>query len=333
MVKWSLLTSEGALADWDANLIRFQDYSYSQMRSWGEYRGCFGWHPYRWAAITDTGEITAMMQGLLRKYPGGFGILWVPGGPVGDISVWNRELQRTIIETTGMKKLYCRIAPTRSYRAADALALKSQGWSRTYQPMLSGMSMLYRCGEDEQNRLKSCSGNWRHNLRRSQKFDLSIRLWAPPDIDIMSAIYNELQEYKVISEQYSCGELAKIFEIFGDKIVLYCCTDETGDLIAFRGCALIGEKAWDLFAATTVKGRNLYASYLLFWKLIEHCNHNGVVSYDMGGIDPHMNEGVYHFKKGTGAMEIEYLSEWEWATSETMRFAANCAIRYKTGKA
>ena len=332
MVKWTLLSSEDALADWDANLIRFQDYSYSQMRSWGDYRGCFGWQPCRLAAFNDTGEITAMMQGLLRKYSGGFGILWVPGGPVGDISAWNRELQQTIVKATGIKRLYCRITPTRSYRAADAIALKSQGWSRTCQPMLSGMSMLYQCGEEEQSRLKSCSGNWRHNLRRSQKFNLSIKRWSPPNIDTMIAIYSELQEYKVISEQYSRHELDKIIEIFGDKIVLYCCTDETGDLIAFRGCALIGEKAWDLFAATTAKGRNLYASYLLFWTLIEHCSNTGVALYDMGGIDPHMNEGVYHFKKGTGAKEIEYLGEWEWATSETMRFAANCAIRYKIGR-
>jgi lipid II:glycine glycyltransferase (peptidoglycan interpeptide bridge formation enzyme) len=327
-----MLSAQEALTIWDLNLTRFEDYSYSQTRSWGDYRGCFGWQPYRWAAFTDMDKITAMMQGLLRKYPGGFGILWVPGGPVGDISAWNRDLQQMIVKTTGIKRLYCRISPTRSYRAADALALKSQGWIRSYQPMLSGMSMLYQCGEDEQSRLESCSGNWRHNLRRSRKFSLSIERWSPPNIDSMMDIYNNLQEYKDISEQYSRRELDKIFEIFGDKIVLYCCTDEMGDLIAFRGCALIGEKAWDLFAATTVKGRNLYASYPLLWKVIEHCINAGITSYDMGGIDPHMNEGVYHFKKGTGAKEIEYLGEWEWAASETMRFAVNCAIRYKAGR-
>jgi hypothetical protein len=148
----------------------------------------------------------------------------------------------------------------------------------------------------------------------------------------MMDIYNDLQDYKNISEQYSCRELVKIFEIHGKRIVLYCCTDGDGDLVAFRGCTHIGEKAWDLFAATTVKGRNLYASYPLFWKLIEHCRNIGITSYDMGGIDPQANEGVYHFKKGTGSKEIEYLGEWEWATSDLMRLAVNVAIRHKKGK-
>lgn len=332
MVKWTPISSEDALSEWDANLLRFDDYSYSQMRSWGDYRACFGWQVFRWAAITDTGAVSAMIQGFLRTYPGGIGMLWVPGGPVGDISTWNRELRQTIIKTTGIKRLYCRISPIRSHCAADALLLESQGWRKPRHRILSGMSMLYHCERDEQIRLKSCSGNWRHNLRRSQRSGLSIKRWAPPDIDTMMTVYNDLQEYKKLSAQYSRRELEKMMEHIGDKVVLYCCSDGTGDLVAFRGCILIGERAWDLFAATTVKGRNLYASYPLFWRLIEHCINAGITSYDMGGIDPQTNKGVYHFKKGTGAEGIEYLGEWEWATSQAMRFAANCAIRCRAGR-
>jgi len=329
MVKWRCLSANKDLKTWDVKLTRFEDYSYTQTLSWGDYRGCFGWRPYRWAAFTENDEIIAMMQGLLRTYPGGFGIIWVPGGPVGDIAAWNQELMNIIIQTTGIKRLYCRINPIRSYRAADALALKSQGWSRTCHPMLSGMSTLYESGKDEQIRLKSCSRNWRHNLRRSQKYELSISHWSHPDIDTMLAIYKTLQEYKDIKEQYSRQELEKIFELLGDKIVLYLCVDETGDPVAFRGCVIIGEKAWDLFAASTVKGRNLYASYQLFWRLIEHCNSAGVAFYDMSGIDPFNNPGVYNFKKGIGGSPFEYLGEWDWATSEWLRWGLNFAIKFE----
>lgn len=332
MVKWTLLSSEDALADWDANLIRFEDYSYTQTLSWGDYRGCFGWRPQRWAAFSENGEIVAMMQGLLRTYPGGFGIIWVPGGPVGNIRVCGPELREKILQTIGIKTLYCRINPTRIFSEIDSQVLKNQGWNRTWAPMLSGISMIYKTRNDEESRLRSCSQNWRHNLRRAQKQNLFISLWSHPDIDLMARIYTKLHEYKDIAIQFSRKDLENIFRTMGNQIVLYRCDDQTGEPVAFRGCALVGDKAWDLFAATTEQGRSLYASYLLFWKLIDHCMKAGVTAYDMGGVDPKKARGVYHFKRGTGAVEVEYLGEWEWASSKPVQLSVNCAIRYKGSK-
>jgi lipid II:glycine glycyltransferase (peptidoglycan interpeptide bridge formation enzyme) len=329
VVGWRLLSSQEDIKSWDNNLKRFEDYNYCQTIAWGDYRSFFGWRPYRWAAYTDKGEVKALMQGLIRNYPGGFGIMWVPGGPIGDIASWNQEMKNVILQSTGLKRLYCRFNPFRLYRPADTNILETQGWRRTSTPLLSGLSMLYEVDRDEESRLQSCSKNWRHNLRRSQKYDLSFNHWNSPDVDRMMAIYNEMETYKDIRQQYSREELEKIFELFGNRIIVYSCIDERGDLIAFRGCMVFGNKAWDLFAATTVKGRNLYASYQLFWKLIDHCKAKGVTAYDMGGIDPKKNEGVYHFKKGTGAQEIKYLGEWEWATSEIMRLGSNFAIRHR----
>ena len=56
------------------------------MFAWGEYNRALGWQPVYLAARSATGEITAMMLGLLRRYPLGVGLLWCAGGPVGDLS-------------------------------------------------------------------------------------------------------------------------------------------------------------------------------------------------------------------------------------------------------
>jgi lipid II:glycine glycyltransferase (peptidoglycan interpeptide bridge formation enzyme) len=332
MIEWKLLSHPEELRAWDSNLMQFADYNYCQTLAWGDYRAYFGWKLYRWAAYTENGEPVALMQGLLRIYPGRIGVLWVPGGPIGDISLMNKDSQRLIVQTTGIKRLYCRISSTRAYRAGDSLMLKHQGWNRAIRPLGSGMSMLYDVIKDGQSRLENCSTNWRHNLNRSGKYNLTIQQLNNPDLDTITVIYRDMEAYKDIGQQYSRQELERMFDVFRDKLVFYGCTDEAGELIAFRGCALLGVKAWDLLAATTVKGRNLYASYPLFWKLIEHCVNAGITSYDMGGIDPYGNKGVYHFKKGTGAKEIEYLGEWEWSSSEIIRYAANWAIRRRAGK-
>jgi len=51
-----------------------------------------------------------------------------------------------------------------------------------------------------------------------------------------------------------------------------------------------------------------------------------VEHYDLGGIDPHENPGVYKFKRQTGARPIEFLGEWDWATSSWLRWLGNWAI-------
>ena len=51
--------------------------------------------------------------------------------------------------------------------------------------------------------------------------------------------------------------------------------------------------------------------------------------YDLGGIDLWQNPGVYTFKKETGARQIEYLGEWDWASQPWLRLFGNWAIWQK----
>lgn len=331
MVTWKLLSRDEGIELWDKKLLEFEDFTHSQTFGWGEYRSAFGWRPYRWEATDQQGKTIAMLQGLLRVYPGKTGLLWAAGGPVGDISACGEEMMRTVVATTGMKRLYCRVNLARPYSATDALALHSNGWKRTLSPLLSGMSMHYDPSLAEETRLAECTKNWRHNLRRSDKYGLSMHLWGNPDIDRMYDIYCSMQDYKNLPQQFSRDELKSIFGQLGKNIVLYRCDDETGEAVSLRGCVTFGTKAWDMFAATSIKGRKLYASYGLFWRLMRHCHESGVKFYDMSGIDPKGNPGVYDFKKGTGAHPLEYLGEWEWASSEWLRWGVNLMIRRRGG--
>ena len=54
--------------------------------------------------------------------------------------------------------------------------------------------------------------------------------------------------------------------------------------------------------ATTVL--NAKGSYLLQWTWIQWLKENGVRWYDLGGIDPDGNPGVYHFKKGFSGADV-----------------------------
>lgn len=325
-VRWELLTDEIALASWDQSLVKFSDFSPFQTYAWGEYHRALGWQPQRWAAFDAKGRIAAMMQGLLRRYPFGFGLVWCAGGPVGDLSAWDEDLQQTILRTTGIKRLYCRFRSDRARRVEDGLKLRGQGWARSWYTLTSNLSMELDLTQDEDQLLAQCSRNWRRNLRRAGGQRLVVRPWPNPDVDEMLSAYASMQSYKHLSEQVSRRELTEIFRHFKQRIALYRCDEEQGALVGLRGCAILGHRAWDLFAATTLRGRELYASYPLFWAVIRDCRSRGVRSYDLGGIDPMENPGVYRFKEGTGAAPLEYLGEWDWASPSWLRWGGNWAI-------
>ena len=91
---------------------------------------------------------------------------------------------------------------------------------------------------------------------------------------------------------------------------------------------MFGNKGLDMFAASTQEARKAYASYALFWAIIEACRNEGILYYDLGGVNPDNNLGVYNFKKGTGAKLVNYLGEWDWASVPLLRYFANKAIKY-----
>ena len=43
---------------------------------------------------------------------------------------------------------------------------------------------------------------------------------------------------------------------------------------------------------------------MLQWHAIKTAREQGIYWYDLGGIDPKVNPGVYHFKKGLGGSDI-----------------------------
>ena len=104
-----------------------------------------------------------------------------------------------------------------------------------------------------------------------------------------------------------------LLQHFKNDILMVKCTKSNGELLALRGAVKLGHKAYDMFAAASPAGRKEYASNLCFWKLIELCGRDGVTQYDLSGVDPLRNPGVYNFKKGIGAFDFTYLGEWSYS--------------------
>ncbi len=327
MITWQPISDETGPGDWNNSVLLFPDYNIYQTYAWGQHREDFGWQPLRLMARDEENRPVAMMQVMLRRYPGNVVLLWSPGGPVGNIEAWNENLHQELVRQAGSGKVFCRIASRRAYQTKDVLHLKAASWTKPAQPLNSGWTMLLEL-VDEEGFLNGLSEGWRRKLDRSQKLEDSISLWERPELEAMLQVYDAMEEYEGL-EVHSRERLQSLFRRCGENILVFRCLGNNDEVIGFRACARWGDKAWDLLGAATPEGRQACVSYGLTRAMLNHCIKLGIKHYDLSGIDPSGLKWVIDYKKGTGARPLEYLGEWEWSTSNWLKRGANWAIKKK----
>ncbi len=328
MVSWKVIDDASA---WAGHLAEFGEQHYMQTWGWGEHRSHFGWRPIRCAALDASGKVVALVQLLVRGYPGGVGIVWVPGGPIGEVAAWAETLLDAVREASDLRHIVLKMNMLRIYRAEDALVMRMYGWMRTNHPLNSGLSMMWDISPEADSRMAATTKNWRHNLKRSEKYSLTVERWDNPNVQEIAALYAEMEQLKGLSEQVGERATESILRTMGESVLVYRCLDENGKMIALRACVLLGNQGWDLMAASGNVARKIYASYATLWGMVNECHTRGVRNYDLAGVDPRGNKGVWDFKRGTGAEALEYLGEWECASSELLRHCINFVIMRRGG--
>lgn len=329
MITWQPISEGTRPEDWNGSLLLFPDYNIYQTYAWGQHREDFRWKPLRLMARDEENHPVAMMQVMLRRYPGNVAILLSPGGPVGNIEAWNESLHQELVRQTGSNKVFCRIASRRAYQNEDILHMKASSWIKPGQTLNSGWTMILEL-DNEERLLSGLSEEWRGKLDRSQKLQDYISLWEEPDLEAIRKVYDTMEEYEGL-EEHSREHLQSLFKHCGKNILLFRCLGDNDEVIGLRACAFFGDKAWDLLGAATPEGRKANVSYALTVAMLKHCIKLGIKHYDLSGIDPFGLKWVNEYKKGTGARALEYLGEWEWSTSSWLRRGANWAMKKKGG--
>ena len=325
MVKWKIVENK---KEWDKNLSLFDLSSYLQIWEWGEFRSSFGWKPLR--CIANKNSVPqAMIQFLVKSLPMRIGIIWVPGGPVGNVDAWSDSLLDVVKKLTGLRHVVLKINDSRLENNDDILAMEKSGWNKSSNPLSTGLSLLWNLEEPIDTRRAALTGNWRHNLTRSEKKGLKFELWNKPDANEIYSLFEEMQNLKGLPQQFSYDEIHNLITIFADQLLVFRCLDQKGNLVAIRACIFLRDKAWDIMAAAGSIARKTYATYGTLWSLAQECHLRGVTSYDLGGVDPEGNKGVWNYKKGTGASPVIFLGEWEIGTSVWLKNCVNFAIKMK----
>lgn len=106
-------------------------------------------------------------------------------------------------------------------------------------------------------------------------------------VDLGADFYRDIQSRTATAESFTLATI-----------------EVNGDLVAGHLSAMLGDTCVYLLGATSDEALKSNAAYLLQWHVIKLSHERALKWYDLGGIDPESNPGVYHFKNGMGGRDI-----------------------------
>ena len=322
---WDLIDCSDS--EWSTLISNYSGTTYFQDIQWAAHSRDLGWSVKRWQKVKD-GEPVGFLQGLIKIYFGRVGVLWFPDWIIGEDTKIN-NLQEIIKSTLNLKYLYIRLRSTKVTSIAKNEFFLKKDWRRPRNLFGSGMSMNLDISGSIEEIYTKFGKKWRKSLRRS--IDSNISIEEIKSAEEIYELYDEMRELKSLKKNqiYSLTKIQSLIECFDTHIITLGAVSNKGKVLALRSAIVRKDAAFDIFAATGEVARTMNASHFIFLELLKKCKSYGCLSYDLGGIDPKINPGVYNFKKGTGAVVVEQLGEYEWTSHWFLSLAINVMSKYR----
>jgi lipid II:glycine glycyltransferase (peptidoglycan interpeptide bridge formation enzyme) len=316
---WQVEVDRATHSEWSKMLDLFDDANLYQTSAYGEVR--WGEKNLSRLVLKRDGEILGMAQlRIIRPTPLKFGMAYLRWGPC-----WERRclphdpevpigMARAIEdEYLDKRKLFLRIIPNAFTGSSRAKIFQSAFSRFTPEPLEPGK--MYRTFvldlaptlEELRSRLDK---KWRNQLARSEKNNLRVTAGrGGEEYRIFSQMYDQMRRRKTFETTVDVEEFRRVQEslVESQRLHVLICEDK-GVPVASLVVSAMGDSAIYLLGATSDDGLNSKGAYLLHWTLITWLKERGVKSYDLGGIDPDRNPGVYHFKRGFSGVDITQIN-------------------------
>jgi lipid II:glycine glycyltransferase (peptidoglycan interpeptide bridge formation enzyme) len=305
--------------EWSAMLDLFSDANFYQSWSYGAVR--WGAKNLSHLVLKRNGEVLGMAQvRIIRPTRLKFGMAYLRWGPLchrhgkrpdadAAFSIAN-ALQEEYVYKRG---LLLQVLPN-SFAGSDRAALFQSAFS-AYTPESRTTANSYRTfildlSPSVEELRRNLDKKWRNQLTRSEKNGLTVVAGNGADeYRRFCRMYEQMLERKAFESTVDVEEFGRIQENLPDAHrmrILICELD--GVPVAGLVASAMGDSAIYLLGATSDSGLNSKGAYLLQWTMIQWLKESGFKWYDLGGIDPEGNPGVYSFKKGLSGIDVSQLT-------------------------
>jgi lipid II:glycine glycyltransferase (peptidoglycan interpeptide bridge formation enzyme) len=316
---WQVEVDRATPVEWSQMLDLFDDANIYQTWSYGQIR----WDRENLShlVLKRDGEVLGIAQlRIVRptslKYGMGY-LRWGPlcerrGKPL-DQEVSMRMADALEEEYVCKRKLFLRILPNAFAGTSRAIVFQSAFSKYTFEPLAAHntyRTFIVDLTPSLEDLRSGLDRKWRNQLTRAEKNNLRVIAGnGSNEYQTFCQIYQQMRKRKAFETTVDAKEFGKIQEDLVEKHrmrILIC--EDKGIPVAGLVASAMGNSAIYLLGATSDEGLQSKGAYLLQWNLIRWLKDTGIRWYDLGGIDPEANPGVYHFKKGLGGQDICQLS-------------------------
>ena len=261
------------------------------------------------------GRVVALAEVRVKSMPlVGGGIAYVSGGPLfraghaDEMEGLKSAIDALRQEYVQRRGLVLRIAPrlnapelndevSRILLDAGMIRARTGQSYRTFLLPLNRPAQAIRAGFAQK---------WRNCLNKAERGELDVTVSA--DAEALRRFVELFREFVLrkslhieLDADFYTDVQARLPASEALTVVL---AEHEGKLVAGHVSSAVGDTCVYLLGATDEMGLRLNAAYVLQWVAISMALERGCRWYDLGGIDPDGNPGVYHFKKGLGGIDV-----------------------------
>lgn len=289
--------------------------------------------------VAQDREPTGLASVRVRLLPGmRTGIAYVAGGPLvrhGDAGSPRARLERVLAvlkeEYVDHRRLVLRVAPAIGddrWNLVQDECLLAAGFRVTphLQPY---RTMLVDIGRPLAEIRSGLAKKWRYHLGNAERQSMLVTEGRDPELfDDFMPLFDELVARKALDVDLGADFYARLQPELPERERLHLAIAWVeGRPAAGVVASMHGDTAVYLLGASNELGRNTNASYLLQWRVIETAARRGCAWYDLGGVDPDGNPGVYRFKQRMGGAELSSPGPYELAPDRIRGTAVRAAER------
>jgi hypothetical protein len=316
---WQVEVDRATPAGWSSMLDLFDDANLYQTWSYGAVR--WGRKNLSHLVLKRNGEVLGMAQlRIIRPTRFNFGMAYLRWGPLCHRRGKDLDAEAALCIARALQDEYVfkrglllQVLPN-AFVGSPRSALFQSAFSRFAQEPRTSANTYRTFILDLTPPLEELRRNldkkWRNQLTRSEKNGLKVVVGTGiDDYRRFCRMYRQMRERKAFESTVDIEEFGRIQEDLpaSQRMQIMICEQE-GFPVAGMVSSKMGDSAIYLLGATSDDGLNSKGGYLLQWTLIQRLKENGAKCYDLGGIDPEGNPGVFHFKSGLSGVDVSQLT-------------------------
>jgi lipid II:glycine glycyltransferase (peptidoglycan interpeptide bridge formation enzyme) len=324
--EWRVEVDRWAPDEWAQMLDLFDDANVYQTWSYGQVR--WGRKNLSHLVVKRHGEVVGMAQlRVVRPARLNFGMAYLRWGPLCerrgrplDPEVAVRMAEALEEEYMRKRKLFLRVLPNAFVGSPRASTMQSAFCRFDQESSLPNdtyRTLLVDLGPGIDELRRRLDAKWRNHLSRAEKNNLKVVAGCGSDeYQTFCLIYNQMRKRKTFETTVNVEEFGRIQEDLPEphRMRILICED-SGMPVAGLVVSAMGDSGIYLLGATSDNGLKSQGAYLLQWTMIRWLKEKGIRWYDLGGIDPIANPGVYSFKRGFSGADVSQVGPMAACTS------------------